>query len=159
MRRKILDPSPCPIGRALNEIGDWWTLLIVREALQGANRFRDFERLKISKNILSARLKMLLEKGIFELRESHESDNTFSTYQLTEKGEKLWMVLVSLRQWGEEFLFLDGEEMTSLVDYSGTPVRRLSVLDSKGKELSRDQTTLALGTVSDRRDRTRRVRH
>ncbi|CAG2160965.1 winged helix-turn-helix transcriptional regulator [Cupriavidus numazuensis] len=148
MRRKILDPSPCPIGRALNEIGDWWTLLIVREAFHGATRFRDFERLPISKNILSIRLKLLLEAGIFELESSDEAGRAVSTYRLTEKGEKLWMVLVSLRQWGEEFLFDEGEEMSWLLDPAGQPVKRLRVQASDGTDLTRRQTRLEVRQVT-----------
>ncbi|GAB2921944.1 helix-turn-helix domain-containing protein [Paraburkholderia jirisanensis] len=140
MRRKSLSNTSCPIGRALDEIGDWWTLLIVREAFHGARRFRDFEqRLAISKNILTIRLNLLLEARIFEARPSAEG-RTHKEYHLTHKGTRLWLVLVALRQWGEDHLFEDGETWGVLRDHSGRPVQRLQVLSADGAALAQPDT-------------------
>jgi DNA-binding HxlR family transcriptional regulator len=148
MRRKTLDNTPCPIGRALDEVGDWWTLLIVREAFHGAQRFKDFEqRLTISKNILTIRLNMMLEKGVLEARLS-ASGGAHKEYHLTAKGTRLWLVLVALRQWGEDHLFADGESYRALHDRNGNPVRRLQVISADGAVLAQTDTQVALDVRS-----------
>jgi DNA-binding HxlR family transcriptional regulator len=142
MRRKSLSNTSCPIGRALDEIGDWWTLLIVREAFDGARRFRDFEqRLAISKNILTIRLNMLLAKGVFEARPARSG--AYKEYHLTRKGARLWLVLVALRQWGEDHLFEDGETCGVLHDRDGQPVQRLQVLSADGAVLAQADTEVS----------------
>lgn len=65
MKRKSLQGNACPVARTLDLIGDWWSLLIIRDALDGIRRFNDFQKsLDIAKNMLSARLKGLVEQGI-----------------------------------------------------------------------------------------------
>ncbi|ARP85460.1 winged helix-turn-helix transcriptional regulator [Bordetella genomosp. 9] len=104
MQRKRLLDDPCPIARSLDAVGDWWSLLIVREALAGACRFSDFQqRLGMARNILSARLRKLVALGVLETRPSAER-NDHHEYHLTEKGRRLQPVLQALRQWGTENL-------------------------------------------------------
>src|SRR4029450_13979353 len=89
MGRKRFDGMNCGIAQALEQFGDWWTLLIVRDAFFGARRFGDFETsLGIAKNILSDRLQRLVEHGIFSKTDVGESGARFE-YRLTEKGEAL----------------------------------------------------------------------
>jgi len=135
MRRKTMKDATCPIARSLDEIGDWWTLLIVREAFRGAERFGHFEkRLGMAKNILSARLKKMIADGILEMRP--DEDGAHHSYHLTAKGESLRLVLVALRQWGEDHLYQDGEQMTVLVDNAeGRPIGRLHLTDRDGRPL------------------------
>jgi len=114
--RKIdFSGNTCPIARTLGEVGDWWSLLIVRDAFAGL-RFGEFqESLGCAKNILSARLSKLVEHGL--LRRVPASDGgAYQEYELTDKGRDLRLVLVALRQFGENHLFDDGEEWFSLVD-------------------------------------------
>ncbi|MQY27294.1 putative HTH-type transcriptional regulator [Nocardia sp. RB56] len=101
-----IDPSNCSVGRALAVIGERWTLLIVREALDGAARFDDFrQRLGIARNLLTTRLDTLVQAGIMEripyrvlgARLRHE-------YRLTPRGQDLRPVLVALLQWGDTYL-------------------------------------------------------
>src|SRR5690348_11555143 len=111
MRRTGVGDAICPVARTLDEIGDWWTLLIVRDAFQGKKRFSEFQKsLGLAKNILSARLRLLTAKGIMEKR---PSVNRFghNEYHLTDKGRRLRLVLTALRQWGEDNLFIEGEQM------------------------------------------------
>lgn len=93
---------PCPAARSLDVIGEWWTLLIVRDALFGAKRFEDFKATGIADNILSARLKRLVEEGIF-VRQPYQGRPERFEYLLTEKGLGLVPVLVSLLSWGKEW--------------------------------------------------------
>ncbi|ANN79227.1 winged helix-turn-helix transcriptional regulator [Bordetella flabilis] len=105
MRRKRLCEDPCPIARSLDVIGDWWSLLIVREALHGTCRFSDFQqRLGLARNILSARLRKLVEQGVLETRPSAERSD-HNEYHLTAKGRGLEPVLRALYAWGKENLF------------------------------------------------------
>lgn len=99
MVRRI-DPSgaECPIARSLGLVGDGWSLLIVRDAVDGRSKFSEFQRsLGIARNILSARLKGLVACGILE-------QTTDGDYLLTEKGEALKPVLAAFWDWGTRWV-------------------------------------------------------
>jgi DNA-binding HxlR family transcriptional regulator len=115
-KRTSLDGNDCAIARSLGDVGDWWSLLIVRDALAGKRRFGEFQAsLGLAKNILSARLQKLVERGI--LTTAPASDGTaYREYVLTPKGEKLFVVITALWQWGEEFCFERGELSYDMVD-------------------------------------------
>ena len=101
MKRKCLDTSKCPIARTLDVIGDWWSLLIVRDAFLGKRRFSEFHKsLGLAKNILSVRLQTLVSHGILTTGPASDG-SAYREYRLTEKGLSLYLVLVALRQWGE----------------------------------------------------------
>ncbi|MHC2283069.1 DNA-binding HxlR family transcriptional regulator [Bradyrhizobium diazoefficiens] len=99
-KRTNLDVKACAIARSLGAIGDWWSLLIIRDALAGKRRFGELQKsLGLAKNILSARLQKLVERGILAIAPA--SDGTaYKEYVLTPKGEKLYLVVVALWQWG-----------------------------------------------------------
>src|SRR5258708_6294921 len=100
MQRRCLDDSTCPVARSLDSIGDWWTLLIVRDAMLGIRRFSDFQRsLGLARNVLSARLKKMVADGVMTMAPAADG-TSYREYQLTEKGEALLPVLVAMRQWG-----------------------------------------------------------
>lgn len=90
---------PCPVARTLDVVGEWWTLLIVRDALRGARRFEDFKATGIADNILSARLKRLVDEGILDRVRYRERPDRHE-YVLTEKGRALGPVIQALRGWG-----------------------------------------------------------
>ena len=119
-------------------IGDWWTLLIVREAFFGARRFADFERsLDIAKNILSARLRHLVAHGIFERVDVAASGHRYE-YRLTAKGEALLPVLTTLREWSDEWVFGKGNEPVLVRDRrSGRAIPKLRLRDADGRLLTR----------------------
>ncbi len=99
MRRKSFADMSCPIARTLDIVGEWWTLLIVRDALVGARRFDDFRKSGIADNILSARLELLVREGILE-RRAYQDRPPRHEYLLTDKGHDLLPVIVSLGMWG-----------------------------------------------------------
>jgi DNA-binding HxlR family transcriptional regulator len=102
-KRTDLADADCGIARSVQVIGDWWSILIIRESFKGAQRFGEFQtRLGLAKNILSARLKKLVAEGILKT-EPDPAQPAFNCYVLTHKGEQLHVVLVALWQWGEEF--------------------------------------------------------
>src|SRR5277367_736382 len=103
MKHKSFAQETCPIARGVSVIGEWWTLLIVREAFYGVKKFADFQtRLGIAKNILTVRLKQLVKDGILQL---DSSTGKRSQYVLTEKGRDLIYVLLAIGQWGGKWLF------------------------------------------------------
>jgi DNA-binding HxlR family transcriptional regulator len=143
VKRKSLEGDSCPIARALDAIGDWWSLLIVRELWLGTRRFGEFQKkLGLAKNILSTRLRMLIERGIVDTAPASDGSG-YHEYVLTPKGQGLFPVLVALRQWSEEHDNRPEEIATVLVDrQKGKPVRTLALYSQDGRLLKADDTTL-----------------
>lgn len=139
--RKPINDESCPVARSVDIVGDRWSLLIVRNAFDGMRRFSDFQRsLGVARNILSDRLRKLVEADILETQAA--SDGTaYQEYVLTAKGENLFPVVVALRQWGEQYLFQRGERYSRLIDKrTGEPVPFMSPHTSDGHRLLPDQT-------------------
>ncbi|MBN9182847.1 MAG: helix-turn-helix transcriptional regulator [Microbacterium sp.] len=108
MQRTTFDDINCSIARCLDVVGEWWSLLIVRDAFLGVTRFDDFQaRLGISRNILTARLNHLVEHGALE-RVQYQDRPPRSEYRLTEKGHDLWLVVTAMRQWGDKWVAPEG---------------------------------------------------
>jgi DNA-binding HxlR family transcriptional regulator len=98
----------CSIARALEVIGERWTILILRDAFLGVRRFDDFQRsLGIARNVLNARLHRLVEAGLLERRRYQERPERFE-YRLTDMGRDLWPTVFALMQWGDRHLCSDG---------------------------------------------------
>jgi DNA-binding HxlR family transcriptional regulator len=160
MGRKRFADMNCGIAQALEALGDWWTLLIVRDAFFGARRFGDFERsLGIAKNILAARLAHLVEHGILERVDVGSEGRRFE-YRLTEKGEGLLAVLTALREWSDEWVFGRGREPVIVQDRAGRRLPKLRVADVDGKPLTRRDLRTLPGPGASRETRLRlRPRH
>lgn len=110
MRKVSFADMHCSVAQSLELVGEWWTLLILRDAFLGVRRFDDFvERLGISRNVLTNRLDRLVEVGIFERRPYDEARGRYD-YLLTDKGRALWPVITTLRQWGDEWIYGAGNE-------------------------------------------------
>lgn len=104
MRKVSFADMHCSIAQTLEIIGEWWTLLVLRDAFLGVHRFDDFvERLGISRNVLTNRLETLVEAGVLERHPYDEARGRYD-YILTEKGRALWPVMTTLRQWGDEWI-------------------------------------------------------
>ncbi len=89
------------MARALEIVGERWTILILRDAFLGVSRFDDFQRsLGVARNVLQTRLRRLVDEGLMERRRYQERPVRYE-YRLTERGEDLWPVLLALKQWGE----------------------------------------------------------
>ena len=137
MKRKSFAEMNCSIARALEEIGEWWSLLIVRECTQGSVRFDEFQnRLGIARNILTARLERLIELGVIE-RFALDDQPKVGGYRLTPKGEALYPVLIALMQWGDRWTACGKKPPTLRVnDATGAPVQAIVVRDESGAPLS-----------------------
>ena len=145
MKRTSLAEDTCPVARSLDAVGDWWSLLIVRDAFDGLRRFGEFQKnLGLAKNILSARLRNLVEHGILETVPASDG-SAYQEYVLTEKGRGLFPLLVALRQWGEDYFFDPDEAHVSLVDVKrGQPVRRLELRSHDGRLLGPEDTVVKI---------------
>src|SRR5471030_347277 len=148
MKRTRMDDSVCPATRSLDLIGDWWTLLIVRDAMIGITRFSEFQRsLGAAKNILSTRLKSMVAEGILRVEPAADG-SAYQDYVLTEKGIALQPILVALGQWGSEYLFEEGEVCTRLVDVKNRqPLRKIELIAQDGRVLAIQDITLVIPAV------------
>ena len=123
----------CSVARALDVIGDWWTLLIVREAMLGTRRFADFAAdLPISRNILTRRLAHLVRRGVLS-RVNAGTHGTRYEYELTPMGKDLATVMTALRQWGDRWVFGEGREPLLVRDRrTGRPIPRVRITGEDG---------------------------
>lgn len=141
VRRKSMQQDPCPVARTAEIIGDRWALLLVRDAFDGLCRFGDFQRsLGMARNILTDRLQRLVQAGIFSVQPA--SDGTlYQEYVLSERGIRLFPVIVALRQWGEGSLFAEGEPHSLLVESnSNQPLAQMLPCNQHGQALQPAQT-------------------
>ena len=116
MGRKRFDEMPCAIAQTLNQVGDWWTLLIVRDAMKGARRFSDFhDSTGIAKNILTDRLNKLVDNQIMARVEVGVRGQR-QEYILTERGEALFPILIAMQQWGDCWVYGHEQMPLELVD-------------------------------------------
>ena len=136
VQRTSFAKDGCPIARALDAIGDWWSLLIIRDALLGRCRFGEFHNsLGLAKNVLALRLKKLVDQGILAMAPASDG-SAYQQYVLTRKGRAIHPILVALRQWTEEFDERPEEIATMLVDREhGRPVRKLALYSEGGRLL------------------------
>ena len=103
MRHEALADVNCSIARSLSVLGERWTLVVLRQAFLGARRFEDYQRgLGIARNILTDRLRTLVDNDILERRRYHERPPRYE-YRLTQKGRDLYPILLSLMQWGDQY--------------------------------------------------------
>jgi DNA-binding HxlR family transcriptional regulator len=143
VKRTSFEGDSCPIARSLEQIGDWWSLLIIREALFGVRRFGEFQsKLGMARNILSSRLGALIDHGILATAPASDG-SAYQEYVLTPKGRGTFPVLVALRQWSEEFDDTPEEIDTVMVDrVKGRPVKKLELHAEDGRLLSLADITL-----------------
>ncbi|WP_029630624.1 winged helix-turn-helix transcriptional regulator [Zavarzinella formosa] len=143
MNRKHLTQAECPVARSLEAVGDWWSLLIVRDAFFGKRRFGEFlSSLGVARNILTTRLKKLVAHGILETIPASDG-SAYKEYVLTEKAKGLYLVLIALRQWGQGCMTNDGDQEMTLVDRrTRTPIQPLALRSADGRELGPEDVEL-----------------
>ncbi|BEU25712.1 helix-turn-helix domain-containing protein [Paraburkholderia sp. 22B1P] len=148
-KKTDLGTSNCSISRTLQIIGDWWSLLIVRDALMGSERFNEFQvSIGLAKNILASRLKKLVADKILSIEPDGKSP-FIKRYVLTERGRQLSVVLVALWQWGEENCFAPGELNVRVVDEkTGQPIQPLELRTDDGRLLAPAEFRMGLRSKS-----------
>ena len=136
MKRTSFAKDECPVARSVEAVGDWWSLLIVRDAFTGKRRFGDFQKsLGVAKNILTVRLRKLVADGVLELVPASDG-SSYQEYTLTERGRGLLPVIVALGQWGRSrapFKLVDRKK--------GKPVK-LELRSEDGRKLAPDDVRL-----------------
>lgn len=115
MQRKSFGNMQCPVARSLERVGEWWSILILRDALHGLTRFDEFQKsLDIAPNMLTRRLNALVEGGLLERRRYRDHPPRYD-YVLTERGRDFRPVLMALLAWGNKHFTPEGASVL-LVD-------------------------------------------
>jgi DNA-binding HxlR family transcriptional regulator len=133
MKLKTFEHFNCSLAQTLSVIGEHWTLLIIRDAFFGLRRFDDFHKsLGISRNVLSVRLKKLVQAGVLE-----KSDGPgHPEYRLTEKGLALQPVMVAMTQWGDTYMpNPEGKRLTFVDRRDGHPIKPVGIYAADGRRL------------------------
>ncbi len=145
MRRTRFDDWDCSIARSVDILGDWWTPMVIRSALLGARRFEHFtDALGIPRNVLTERLNRLVEEGIMHKVE-YQDRPVRHEYRLTDKGVALYPVIVSILEWGNQWLDWDGEgPPVQLVDRTTGEVVQPVLVDARTGERLDPRSTRAV---------------
>jgi DNA-binding HxlR family transcriptional regulator len=135
VERKSFAEMRCSVAQCLEVVGEWWSMLIVRDAFLGVTRFEDFQRrLGISRNILSQRLSRLTDAGVL-VKLPYSDHPPRSHYRLTDKGRDLWPVLTAMRQWGDRHAAPDGPPVHMVHRACGEVVDAVLVCSACGQPL------------------------
>ncbi|MEM7140912.1 MAG: helix-turn-helix domain-containing protein [Actinomycetota bacterium] len=137
MRRTRFDDAHCPIARVTDLFGDWWTPIILRDAMFGIRRFDDFQKsLGVSRAVLSARLTRLVDEGLMDKVE-YQQNPVRHEYRLTDKGMAASDVLIAMWRFGEDHLWADGEQPPLELAFraSRERVRAVVVDEATGRRL------------------------
>ena len=152
MQHKSFRNLPCPIARSLERVGEWWSILILREAFLGVSRFDEFQQnLGIAPNMLARRLKALVGSGLLEKRRYSERPPRYE-YVLTERGRDFRPVLWALIAWGNRHFFPEGPSVV-IVDSQGVPADPVLVDRSSGRIMAAPEFRAAPGPAASARIR------
>ena len=155
MRRRFTHQN-CSIAQSLEVLGDWWTLLLIREAFLGTRRFAEFaSALGISKNILTRRLRHLVDHGVMERVDAGVHGRRYE-YVLTPMGKDLATMLTALRQWGDRWIFGRGHEPLVIQDRrTGRAIPPVRIRGEDGEPIAGDQLEIRPGPGASRKTRAR----
>ena len=136
VERKSFADMHCSVAQCLEVVGEWWSMLIVRDAFLGVTRFDSFqERLGISRNVLNQRLTKLVDEGILD-RIPYSDRPVRYDYKLTAKGRDLWPVLTAMRQWGDRYAAPDGPPVRIVHKSCGKISQAVMTCSSCGERVS-----------------------
>jgi len=153
MHHKSFGNLQCPIARSLERVGEWWSILILRDAFLGLKRFDEFQKdLGIAPNMLTRRLNGLVESGLFEKRRYSEKPPRYE-YVLTERGRDFRPVLWALLAWGNKHFAPEGPSVIVVDAKTGQPADPVLVDRATGKPLSPPEFRTAAGPAADARTR------
>lgn len=145
MERKSFGGMPCPIARTLERVGEWWSILILRDALQGLTRFDQFQKsLGIAPNMLTRRLNSLVDAGML-MRRRYNDHPPRDEYVLTELGRDFRSVAVAMHAWGNKHFAPDGVSVMVVDGASGEEVEPVLADGKTGKILNLDELVFAPG--------------
>jgi DNA-binding HxlR family transcriptional regulator len=148
MKRTDFTEMACPIARGIGHVGEWWSMLILREAMYGITRFDDFEKnLKIAPNMLTRRLSDLVASGLLTRTQYQDRPPRFE-YLLTDAGTAFQPVLLALAKWGNDFFSPEGPSIIMADRASGKPVSPVVVDEISGVPLNFDNVMFAPGPMA-----------
>lgn len=155
MRRTSFGNLQCPIARSLERVGEWWSILILRDAFLGATRFEQFQNnLRIAPNMLTRRLNALVESGLLERRRYSERPPR-DEYLLTERGRDFRPVLWALLAWGNRHFAPEGPSVVIVDAETGAMADPVMVDRISGRPLTAPPFRSAAGPAADERTRRR----
>ena len=155
MRHASFEGHACPIARSLERVGEWWSILILRDAFQGLTQFDQFQKsLGIAPNMLTRRLNSLVEVGLLERRRYSEHPPR-DEYVLTERGRDFRPVLWALLAWGNEHFAPEGPSVLIVDAQTGNPADPVLADRKTGKIMTADNFRSAPGPAADARTRAR----
>ncbi len=142
MQRTSFAGMTCPIARSLEHVGEWWSILILRDAFRGLTRFEEFrDSLGVAPNILTRRLKALVAAGLLERRRYSERPPR-DEYVLTERGREFRPVLILLQAWGNRHFAPEGPRTQWVDAQTGTPADPVVVDRATGRVIAEPDFTI-----------------
>ena len=148
MQRKSFERMPCPIARSLERVGEWWSMLIMRDALHGFRRFDEFQKsLGIAPNILARRLEALVEAGLLE-RHRYSEHPPRDEYVPTPRGRDLRPVLWSLVAWGNRHFAPEGASVVLLDAETGAVADPILIDRNTGRPITEGDHVIAAGPAA-----------
>src|SRR5690242_16510442 len=151
MQRKSLGNMQCPIARGLDRVGEWWSILILRDALRGTTRFDEFQKsLGIAPNMLTRRLSGLVDAGLLERRRYSERPPR-DEYVLTPRGRDFRPVLIALLAWGNRHFAPEGASVQLVDVRTGKPADPILVDRVTGRPITEADHLHAAGPAADER--------
>src|SRR6266481_6722815 len=155
MQRKSFGRMVCPIARSLERVGEWWSILILRDALHGLRRFDQFQKsLGIAPNMLARRLNALVDAGLLERRRYSEHPPR-DEYVLTARGRDFRPVLISLMAWGNRHFAPEGASVQLIDKATGAVSDPVLVDRVTGRPITATDYALAAGPAAPERTRLR----
>ena len=149
MRHASFEDQACPIARSLERVGEWWSILILREAFLGATRFEQFQKhLDIAPNTLTRRLNALVEAGLLERRRYCDRPPR-AEYRLTEAGRDFRPVMWALLAWGNRHFAPEGPSVVLVDRQTGQLADPVLVDRNTGLEMAAPRYTSAPGPNAD----------
>ena len=148
MQHKNIGSAQCPIARSLAQVGEWWSLLIIRDAMHGLCRFDEFQKsLDIAPNMLTRRLNALVEAELLD-KQPYSTRPLRYEYKLTAKGRELSPVLLTLLTWGNKHAAPEGE-CIQLADASTGVIAQPVLVDKvSGREITDQDFMLTAGPAA-----------
>jgi DNA-binding HxlR family transcriptional regulator len=155
MQRKSFGSMPCPIARSLERVGEWWSMLILRDALHGMTRFDQFQKsLGIAPNMLTRRLNALVDAGLLS-RHRYSEKPPRDEYLLTARGRDFRPVLLALLAWGNRHFAPEGASVLLVDTKTGAAVDPILVDPATGRPIEAPDYTLIAGPAAGERTRRR----
>jgi DNA-binding HxlR family transcriptional regulator len=155
MRRTSFQGMDCPIARSLDRVGEWWSILILRDAFAGLSRFDEFETsLGIAPNMLTRRLQALVEAGLLHKRR-YSARPPRDEYVLTERGRDFRPVLLALLAYGNRHFAPEGASVMVVDAATGEPAEPAIVDKRTGRILAEPEFAVVAGPAASEATRAR----